>query len=280
MKDTQVLMHAGDKVAECKFDARGYLKTITEIYDERLLPIGVDPTKGGDYPKLDLQRWILARGLAVNRRDIAPLREFYGSEAFQTKNALSLFDSYWFADKDLRDWEQASPYKNWNPRTDSVFLMFNHPEELRTISESSPNLTIPGKAQRLWYEDDGHFVMLHGDAQKEMQIYKAGKGNPLIAKREYKILFGRIYVQTRAETDENTEWISFEDVYNSCKDPEKSKSFNIRKCCERYDIPNWIEFFSGMTAFDDRIGNDSRELCDVGVLRDVKTLEMKGFAKL
>ena len=280
MKDTQVLMHKNDKVAECKFDARGYLKAITRVYNEGLLPIGVDINKEGDYPKLDLQRWILARGLAVNRRDIAPLREFYGSEAFQTKNAISLFDSYWFADGDVREWDQINPYRVWDCKKDSVFLMFNNPEEVFEIDSNSPNLTIPGKSQRLWYSFDGKLYLLHGDAQREMAIYKAGKGNDLIAKREYRILFGQIYAIIQAQTSEDVEWISFEDIYNSCKDPEKSKSYNIRSCCEKYGIPNWIDFFSGMSAFDEKIGNDSRELCDVGVLRDAKTLEMKGFAKL
>ena len=280
MKDTQILMHGCDKVAECKFDARGYLKTITRVYNEDLLPIGVDISKEGDHPKLDLQRWILARGLAVNRRDIAPLREFYGSDAFQTRNAISLFDIYWFADSENKDWEKINPYHNWNSKKDSIFLMFNNPEELREINYNSPNLTVPGKTQRLWYEQDKEFYVLHGDAQREMSIYKVGKGNSLIAKREYRILFGQIYAMTKSETNEDTEWVSFEEIYNSCKDAEKSKSWNIRHCCEKYGIPNWIEFFSGMSALDEKLHDDSRELCDVGVLRDTHTLEMKGFAKL
>ena len=280
MKDTQTLMHKGDKVAECRFDARGYLKTITRVYNEKLLPIGIDLSRQGDLPKLDLQRWILSRGLAVNRRDIAPLREFYGSEAFQPQAALSLFDCYWFADSEHKDWDAVNPYQNWDPKSDSVFLMFNHPEDLREINNNSPNLTIPGKSQRLWYSMNGKFCMLHGDAQKEMSLYKAGKDNPLVLERQYQILCGRIYVSTPSETDENTEWISFEDIYNSCADPENSKSGNIRACCEHYGLTDWAEFFSEMSAFDEKTGNDSRELCDVGILRDADTLEIKGFAKL
>lgn len=280
MKDTQILMHKGDKVAECKFDSRGYLKAITRVYDEKLLPVGIDLCKEGEIPKLDLQRWILSRGLAVNRKDIAPLREFYGGDAFQTQTALSLFDTYWFADGEHKDWEELNPYRNWDCKTDSVFLMFNHPEDIRIINLNSPNLTIPGKFQRLWYSMDGKHYLLHGDAQREMAIYKQGKENPLIAKREYKVLYGQIYAAIAAETSEDVEWVSFEDIYNSCQDPEKPKSWNIKYCCEKYGIPDWMNFFKSMSDFDEKIGNDSRELCDVGVLRDTHTLEMIGFARL
>lgn len=281
MKDTQTLMHKGDKVIDCKFDSRGYLKAITRVYDEKLLPVGIDLCKEGDIPKLDLQKWILSRGLALNRKDIASLRDFYGNEVFQMHSAVSLFDCYWFADSKTKDWEEINPYTQWDCKTDSIFLMLSmHPEEVKEYNYHSPNLTIPGRMPRLWYTGEKGNLLLHGDAQGQMALYKNGKDNPLIAKREYKILYGQVYATTLAETNQDVELISFEDIYNSCQDPEKSKSYNIKMCCEKYGIPNWIDFFEKMAAFDEKIGNDSRELCDIGVLRDANTLEMIKFAKL
>ena len=277
MKDTQILMHGNTKVAECRFDARGYLKKVQKVFNKEHLPVCTDADK--ETFTLDLQRWILARALAPNRRDIAPLREFYGGEAFQTKMGLSLFDSYWFAEKGA-EWDAVNAYDNWKEDTDSVFLMFTCPEELRAIDTNSPNLTIPGRAHRLWHKTEDGLVLLHGDAQKEMAAYKNSDGSPIVAKRKYLIVAGQIYTTIKSETSKNVERVSLEDYYNACQVPEYSKSKNMEICCEKYGLDGWKDFILEMSQFDDRIGNTSRELCDVGVLRNPETLEFIRFAKL
>lgn len=278
MKDTQILMHGNIKVAECRFDARGYLKKVNKVFDMDHLPISVLPDS--DTFTLDLQRWILSRSLSANRRDIAPLREFYGGEAFLSRMGLSLFDSYWFATKDIADWEAINPYDHWNEETDSVTLMFMCPEELRMIDANSPNLTIPGRMHRLWHKEEDKLFLLYGDAQKEMAAYKQSQGSPIVNERSYKIVCGQIYAATEAETSKGVERVSLEEYYNACSDPEKSKSKNMEVCCEKYGFTGWKDFIMEMSLYDDRIGNTSRELCDVGILRDAKTLEFVGFAKL
>lgn len=280
MKGIQILMHKDKKVAECKFDSRGYADEITKIYDEALLPPIINIYEEGNKPKTNFRRWVLSRGLANNRKDIAPLREFYGGENFLPAHAFSLFDCYWFANAECKDWEAANPYDNWNSANDSLFLMLCKPDDLRRIDTNSPNLTIPGKEQRFWYKFNDELYLLHGDAQKEMVAYKAGKSNPYVAKREYRVFCEYIFAATKAETSKKIERISFEEIYNAVADPTKSKIHNIKACCEKFGIPKWVDFFEYMSAFDEATGNTSRELCDVGVLRDTDTLEMIGFSKL
>lgn len=278
MKGTQILMHKGEKVATCSFDSRGYLKSVSKIHNQKLLPLCV----GENNPMLDLQRWILARNMATNRRDIAPLREFYGSAAFAPCTALSLFDCYWFANEEYKDWEAINAYDNWKAETDSLFLMISYPDELWKADNNSPNLTIPGRSERLWYRFDKDIYLLHGDtqAQKEMAEYKLANNNPIVMERNYTIVADKIYTMMKSETNKDVERISLEDMYNSCQDPEKSKMQNLQICCEKFGIPNWKNFFSAMCDFDEKIANTSRELCDIGVLRNSNTLETIGFAKL
>lgn len=278
MKDTQTLMHKDKKVAECRFDSRGYLKKIGKVFDAKHLPVCVDPEK--ETFMLDMQRWVLSRNLAASRRDIAPLREFYGTEAFQTKLGLSLFDGYWFATKEANDWDACNAYDNWDCKKDSVFLMFAYPEELRIISTDSPNLTIPGRAHKLWYKEEDGFYLLHGDAQKEMARFKLAEGCPYVARRSYQVVAGQIYAAMKSETGKNVERIPLEDYYNACHDPSKTKFKNLETCCETFGLKGWRDFITQMSAFDDKISNTTRELCDVGVLRDPDSLEFIGFAKL
>lgn len=276
MKGTQTLMHKGEKVATCCFDSRGYLKSISKVYNAKLLPICV----GEVNPVLDLQRWILSRNLAANRKDIAPLREFYGSDAFLSDTGLSLFDCYWFANTQFSDWEKVNAYDNWDCKKDSLFLMFSHPDELQEINKNSPNLTIPGRNQKIWYRAGEDIYLLYGNAQQEMTEYKAANGNNIVAEREYIILAGNIYARKKADTNKDIERISLEDLYLSCQDPEKTKMQNLQICCEKYGLNNWRTFFTEMCKFDEVIENDARELCDVSILRNSNSLEIIDFAKL
>ena len=276
MRGTQILMHKGNKVATCSFDSIGYLKSISKIHDKKLLPLSV----GEENPVLDLQRWILARSIAPNRRDLASRREFYGSSSFLSETGISLFDHYWFANDTHNDWEKENPFDNWDCKKDSLYLMYSKPEELKNINTNSPNFTIPGKKPRMWYRSGNDICLLHGDAQKEMHEYKLAKENPVVNKREYAILSGIIYAVTIGETNKNIEQISFEDLYNSCAREDRSKMENLQYCCEKYGLNNWKQYFSHVCAFDEATGNENRELCDIHVLRNSDTLEIIDFAKL
>ena len=280
MRGNHVLMHGKDKVAECKFDKNCYLEKITKIENEKLLLIGI-LNDDAQITKINLQRWILSRNLAMNRKDIAPLREFYGSQLFISSMGLSLFDTYWFACDECSDWDECNPFDNWTQQNDMVYLMLTNPSEIRIFDLTSPNLTIPGKEPRLWFRnEDNKLMLLYGEAQKEMTEYKLSNENPVVAKRKYRIQDKKIYVEVNAETNKSIERISFDDLYNTCQNPEKSKIVNLKNTCEYFHIPNWKSFINYMCEYDEAIDNQLRELNDVGVLRDTKTLEIIGFSKL
>ena len=292
MTGVKILMHKNDKVCECKFDSRGYLENISKIFNKELLPVGV----GEKETNIELQKWILGRSIAQNRRDIGALREFYGSSAFIPQMGLSLFDCYWFSDKGDSIWEHVNAYDNWDCRTDSIYLMLARPEEKQGINLDSPNLTIPGRDPRIWYrldeneemiavadnkpETEKELCLLYSNAQFQMNYYKKGIDNPIVAKRSYVILHNNIYVRIPAYTSKEKELVVLEDLYHTMADPQKSNMENLTVCCEHYEIPNWKEFFYYMQEFDHATGNKDRELSDVYVLRNSDTLKILGFAPL
>jgi hypothetical protein len=272
-------MHKDIKVAEVKFDSRGYLSKVTKVFNEEHLPPCVRDPGDEKLLKTDLLRWTMTRSISTSRRDVSELREFYGSDAFLPGNGVSLFDCYWFTHSKMR-WEDVNAYDNWDCRKDLLYLMFARPDEIREMDTNSPNLTIPGRRHRLWFSDKDHTYLLFGDAQKEMAAYKLAEGSDIVAEREYKILSGQIYAAVVSETDKEHEMVTLEDLYHSCEREDLSKMENLKACCEKYKIPDWKNFFQKMNEFDERTGNSTRELSDVGVLRDPDTLEVIRFAKL
>lgn len=279
-------MHKDKCVADCKFDKNGYLKEIIKIHDEKLLPPGICLNDEETKPIFELQRWLLLRNISTSRHDIATYREFYGSKAFSTDTSISLFDCYWFADNkkfakaEYIDWEKENAFDNWNHKQDALYMMMAHPDELYRIKGDSPNFTVPGKEQRIWYRSHDKLVLLHGSAQQEMDLYKRAKDNNIILNRKYVILAEQVFTVTEAQTSKDIEVVSLDSLYYSCEDKNKSKAQNLTTCCRTFGIPGWNDFLNNLFMLDETINNTSRELADISVLRDSNTLEYIGFAKL
>lgn len=280
MIGTYTFMHGDKKIADCKFDKHGYLDSISKIYDEKLLPISVQT----DYV-CSLSRWITNRSLSSTRKDIAPLREFYGNDTFISEHGLSLQDQYWFANNKLNDWEKANLLENWEPEKDTVRLMLQEPYLLfGSYDMDSPNLTIPGNTTRIWHKEKDTFYLLYSNAQSEMLHYKNLPEDAIeehiYEKRSYSIYASQIYTKVHVPISLDTELVNFYDYYKLTENPEKSNMENLKHCCTVFEIPNWLSFLNKMTQYDELIGIQDRELQDLYLLRDTKTLEIKGFAPL
>lgn len=270
-------MHKHQRVAECKFDNRGFLKEVTRVEQEKFLPPGT--RIDGMNLKYSLQNWLLFRSLSANRKEIASLREFYGTMAFYSSNGISLFDTYWFSETGEDEWDRVNAFENWDCKKDSFYLMQTHPQKVTQIHRDSPNLTVPGCAPRIWYKQDGQFCLLSEDA-KEMNAYKAGADYGHLMKRSYVLLGEKIYVKQDAQTSPKIECLSFDGYFKEQMDPSLSKGKNLSRCCNYFEIPGWKDFLSSMLECDKKQGNQERELHDIGVLRDADTLEIIGFSKL
>lgn len=302
MKGLKTLMHKQDKVADILFDKSGYIKSVKKIYSEVLLPPGIRDINDPNEVRLGLQRWIIGRTIATNRRDIAPLREFYGTSTFMPETGVSLFDTYWFADDIYKDWEQENAYDNWDYKTDVMYIMISHPDRIRQYLNrdeplNSPNFMVPGTAPRIWYctkdpkTGQKRNVLLNKDSEMELAYYKnyLRKDKPetkgpiekdIVSKRRYAILSHKVYCLTNVDTSKDIEMLSLEDIYNQYMIPGKRQIDNFRAACDGYHIPDWEEFIMHMYSLDDALERSDRELSDVGVLRDANTLEIIGFSKL
>lgn len=282
------ILHCNDTVASVEIDRRGFISKIYRIDHPDLLPC-VNSDDETDL-KIGLQRWLLSRQLGRTRADIAPIKAFYGADIFQSKNMVSLNDCYWMRDigEDDKavsdeDWESVSPFTNWDYEEDCYFDLLHDPENTYDVDNISPNLTIPGNDPRFWYKKDGEIGIITESSQRDMKTYKKAIElgfEEFIAPRSYIILQGTIYSFHPTGTSENVERIPFDLLYDSVADENVKKIDNLKNCCDKFGLSNWRKFMSAVMKLDSELGNKERNLCEIGVLRDVTSLNVLGFEKI
>lgn len=273
----KTLMHKDTPVVSMKISATGALEEVVKVFDEALLP-----ENNGDIAR-SMQRWLLLRGTSTARKDIQPLREFYGGKMFTSVNMRSLFDTYWIKVSANENWETVNAFDNWDPDDDDIFLALLYPKDFEGPRYDSPNLTIPGSLERLWYKDETHSLgIICSNAQKEMSEYNLAKKNgiEIVRPKNYFILGHTIFTYETASTSKDIEQLPFDSLYNKTEDASLSKMDNLQKCCETFKIPDWKDFFNEMLTFDELCNKEDRELSDIKVLRDTETLKILGFDKL
>jgi len=278
----KILMHGDDQVAKLTF-VKGKLTRVGKVFAPELLPeMATDPMSA----EIALKHWALSRRTSTKRIDIKNVREFYGSDTFDSESFRSLFDFYWLKTGD-EEWADVNPRipENWDCESDKIFLSIVRPSELydAVYDNSSPNLAIPGDAMRLWYRAPGatDAKIIHCDAQADMSLYKAAQklGSSIVAPREYVILASCIYTVSSTLAKGNYERIPFDALYNAVCDPSASNAENLAKCCIEFGIPQWESFIHEMMLVDTEAGNTGRNLDELGVIRDAGSLKILGFDK-
>lgn len=272
----KTLMHKDVPVVSMKISTTGAMEEIVKVFNEELLPENDGNIAGS------MMKWLLMRNIPTTRKDVKPLREFYGSKMFMSANARSLADTYWLKISANDSWDSVNAFDNWDPADDDILLALIYPEDFQTARYDSPNLTMPGAKPSIWYRDETHPLgTLCLDAQAEMARYKIAKENNIqcVKHRSYFIRNKTIYTYTRANTSKDIEEISLKSLLARTKDATLSEKENLQKCCETFKIPKWREFVNEMLRFNKLCG-ESIEMPDIKVLRDTETLKILGFEKL
>lgn len=274
----KILMHLDTPVAMYSCQKNGDFQALKEVYNEKLLP---DRTREYD---IALRRWLLLRRRSSQIREFSQARNFYGAEYFKSENLRSMYDTYWIKESKDEDttWEEVNPHENWDSSIDSIFMLLYYPQEFEGYDESSPNLTIPGVEPLVWYDSDGVIGLINQDSQQDMEAYRLSLKNGIksVAKREYKIIAGRVFSFRKASTSEKIERIPFDVFYNEFKDDSLSKIQNIKNCCDNYGITGWETFTQDIVGYSQLVPQKTIELSDIGILRRTDTLECIGFDQL
>lgn len=122
----KTLMHKNVPVASLKITPDGILEDVVKVINTELLP------ENNENVKRSLQRWLMLRQISRSRKDISPLRDFYGFKMFISKNMRSLYDCYWLK-SESETWEEINAFENWDYQTEDDKL--NEMENLQKCCE-------------------------------------------------------------------------------------------------------------------------------------------------
>ncbi len=275
------LMHKNDPVADLKIDNDGNVEEIYEVYNESLLPPSVSIDKDRNL-KIELTRWMNSR-IPKDRIDLCELLVL-SRKSFKYAGKISLLDNYWFRTSKEETWDNTNAFDNWDSKTDPICLLNLKPEYFKK-SEAiiSPNLALPGKQNRIFLKhNNGNFYIVSPNVIKEMSFYKKNRDNQDVAKRKYVIISGRLFSARNLPTSKDKEMFPLSELIIKTNGFNPKTIQSLIKCLEYFGIKRAVyqEFLKNMYSADENIGDDSRDLDTIYLVRDSNTLKFEGFAKL
>lgn len=277
------LMHKNDLVCIMQLNNNNQVEEILEVTNKELLPPSISTEEDRDL-RIELTRWLKGRIYAPGRLDIMEIQSFLNKDSLSLVGKVSFFDSYWLSQKTNESWDDINPYKNWDFNKDPISLLNLRPEYFKKDCRiDSPNLSIPGREIKMFYKNNkGDLFLLSQNVIKEMSFYKKNKDNPIVAKRKYIALSGKLFTARKMFSSESIEAFPLSELLI------KTEGFGVKgleetlHCMASFGIsrPKGMEFLKEMVHADEVIGNEDREADSVYLLRDVDSLEFIGIANI
>lgn len=277
------LMHKDKPVVIMQINNNNQVEEIIEVINKDLLPPSVSTEDDRDL-RIELTRWLKGRVFSPGRLDIMEIQSFLSKDSLSLAGKVSLFDCYWLSSNNSETWENINPYKNWDFSKDPISLLNLKPEYFNKRSKiDSPNLAIPGKEIKLFYRNKkGDLFLLSQNVIKEMSFYKRNKDNPVVAKRKYIALAGKLFSARKMIANENIEAFPLSDLLIRTEGFGNKGLEETLHCLASFGIgrPKVMDFIKNMVLADERIGNEDREPDSIYVLRDSETLKFIGLAEI
>lgn len=201
---------------------------------------------------------------------------------------LSLSDQYWLKPEgsDL-SWSDINYFEN--TFSEDVGKAFFDNIRIDTPDLNSPCNSSEGWLKKKWTIIDGKRCLLKGSSE----LYHQEAYNEVIASEicrlldinhvEYTLSASSKNIYSVCETfiDVDTELVSANDILKAfLPNPRIDLYEHFVKCCQRLGVKNTSESLDDIIILDYIIGNKDRHLRNFGVIRDVNTLEFKGFSPI
>lgn len=260
----------------------GYIEKIIKTYNPEYYPVMVSQQK--DNVKITfLREWLDYRSIPGSRLNIREtLREMgvANTRSLSIRNlGLNLSDQYWFKpDGVTLSWDDVN--------------LFHNTFEARVYSSrgSNPDTGSNGELPKFWkIGDDGlRYLYKRGTGPYYQQPYNELFASLMLKKANIPHATYNIekindveYSVCPTFIDENSEYVSAYQVINAIKKKSNINNYqHFLSCIEELNIQHDDEFIGNMLVFDYMIANSDRHYGNFGFIRDVNTLEFKGFAPL
>ena len=290
----KILKHGDIPVLRAETGLSGQIVRIADIINREHIPVGVSSL----FPEILLQqliKWGEKRAIPHMRQNLAKLTEILGgvpSEELLHTCQVSLTDCYYYVpekDCDKITWESVNYYDNGFD--DGFSKKYLYDTGIGYHSGSNvPDLTTNGNLEKVWISADNVPLLLKWGDMGPLSAECPGK-NLLSANEVAAFMISRIMNVSATEylcvdvngmklcacpsfiADPYTEYVTADQI----RAEEKVSSLALYdRLCDlglKRDVDNMI-------LFDHIIHNTDRHMSNFGILRDGRTLAIKGFAPL
>lgn len=288
------LMNKNTPVFDLRLDENFlYVLETSSVYNPEFAPFSIN-INDNSVDKSSVTRWLKHRAIPASRDNLRQgLANLSGvrttTDSLLIKcYALSLSDQYWLCPKNSGlSWEKVNFFTN--PFSDDVgFALFDN------VKINTPNLVSPcnssdGWLRKKWIISDGKRYLLKGSSDvAQQEAYNeviAGKICDLlkIPHVEYKLNFSNWKAYSLCEDfiTPDTELINADAFYHKkATDHHESRYGHFCRMCDEYGIGDFQDRLDEMIVLDFIMANQDRHMGNFGVIRDVNTLEMIGFAPI
>ena len=269
------------------------LLEIREVLCEERLPFGLKDKGNLTQYAIQLNNWLLGRGLSESRKDLPGIKKQFqvnsAKELMIKAYGLNLTDHYWLHSADTAlAWAEMNYFEN---SFDKVIPGKGiNPEIDESVNKQSPNLCVDGSIEKRWIIQEGERILLKGSLYKRMQE----PFNEIIASK-ISDEFGIDHVQyklgkteekkiplsiCKCMVDKDTEYINAQYIMNMEEYYRKDQYKHYLEMCTRNGLRDAKKQIDDMIILDFLIGNVDRHKGNFGIIRNADTLEWIKIAPL
>ena len=261
----------------------GSISALHEVLDTDHLPIVLQDNMN----LKSVNKWLSQRKIPEKREGLKEARSIFpGFEAYN--HMFSLSDQYWFQYKRTETWEKLNYFTN--PYSEEIGRIFFEPWTVEK-TEENPDLTTNGVCRKRWIKREGVSKLIkagskryHQEPISEVLSSITLEQMDIIPFVKYSLIIDGLSICCICDNfiDENTEYVPFDHIYNKTernKDKETVYEHTI-KMAKAYGISNAEDYIERMIVADHFMCNTDRHLGNFGLIRNVGTGKIEGFAPL
>lgn len=280
-REKTYLMHADTPVAKIEMAGEKVL-AIADLYSADHLPVGTYSDR--DFVMCyELESWMSKRCIPDCRFDADHLESVLGmkvSEALARSWRLSLADAYWFTKDPSVEWKKINFIDN-GFRNSFASALFRGSEWKK--DPNIPDLATNGIYKKAWIMRNGTpWLIKAGDPETSRQQC----ANEVAASRIASLM--GIDCARYLPAPIGDEMFCASECFIRSSDEEFVTGDQIMRSLDKVpmSVYDWLcghgmkEATDRMLALNDLIGNDDAHLLNIGIVRNVFTLKVKGLAPL
>lgn len=289
-----ILFNKNTPVLNFSFDEENFsfIFKINEIYHVEYAPYST--FKNETVNKTDLNKWWRNRSIPASRKNLEYLLdkiEVDNQYDLIVKSfGASLSDQYWIKPENANlAWDDINFFNNEFSDDIGELLFSNRLVSTKDFNFSSPDNTSEGQLIKRWkIIDNKRCLLKKGKEGLPLEVY-----NEIIASEVLdKLKFDHVKYSMLTIDDEiisccenfitpDTELITAHEIFEINKKPNNLSAYEfLKKQVQKLGITDFDEKMSEILAFDFIVANRDRHFRNFGFIRDVNTLEFKGFAPI